>query len=101
MYFAATGAQLTDINKIRFTMLMMVDKAQAWRDAQLRRWEAAPAEGGVPWPTWEAFKTLFKQCWGETNKATKALRELQKYTWITHWKTPIEDILTQLKTLIR
>jgi hypothetical protein len=72
LYFISpgvAGAQLTDNNKILFTLFKMGGEAEAGRDAEIRRL----SQQGAVWGTWEEFKTKFRTRFGVSNEAAKAL----------------------------
>jgi hypothetical protein len=97
-YFGARGVQLTnDRDRVRYALFRLGAEAEAWGDAELRKYTAATGT----WPPWVDFKKTFITRWGESNIAAKALGKLKQYKWKRHPRDSINEILTTVDTLIQ
>src|SRR6266850_4189678 len=83
----------TDRLKVKWALFKIKGKPEQWRNAELAHYMRT----GGTWPMWEAFKTTFKNSWGETNTTAKALTKLKASRWRKGMKMTLRDIITNLK----
>ncbi len=98
-YFNSPGVTLpNNRDRVRYALFRIGEEAEEWANSELRRYKE---DNDGHWPSWTAFKNIFKLRWGESNIPAKALQKLKAFRWKNHKHSSIGEILMTLDTLIQ